>query len=67
MTTLYDLGQSVIKIRETINTIEVKGEENASRIVFAIRKCNEIITAINESVTEIQNKTNEQVEEGVDE
>lgn len=45
--TLYDLGMEVTKIREAINSLEVKGENNASLVVYAFRKCNDIIEVIN--------------------
>jgi hypothetical protein len=45
--TLYDLGVEIIKIREAINQIQVSGQENASLIVYAHKKCNELIETIN--------------------
>ena len=63
MTTLYDLGVEVTKIREAINLLEVKGESNASLIVYAHKKCNEIIEAINSLVA--QNGIKREQEEGV--
>lgn len=54
MATLLDIGQEVVKIREAVNSLEVKGEYNASLIVYAYRKCDEIVAAINE----ITKKTN---------
>lgn len=50
--TLYDLGMEVTKIREAINSLEVKGEKNASLVVYAFRKCNDIIEAINAVVNQ---------------
>ena len=34
--TLYDFGIEVAKIREAINSLEIKGEQNASLVVYAI-------------------------------
>lgn len=48
MQTLYDFGLEVAKIREAINSLEVKGAENAAIIVYAIEKCNGLIAAIND-------------------
>lgn len=48
MKTLYDFGIEVAKIREAVNSLEVKGGENASLIVYVIEKCNGLIAAINE-------------------
>lgn len=52
MKTLYDLGVEVTKIREAVNSLEVKGEQNASLVVYAIHKCNEIIDVINAVVNQ---------------
>lgn len=49
MKTLLDFGQEVVKIREAANSLEVKGEHNASIIVYIYQKCNNIITEINEA------------------
>ena len=48
MKTLYDFGLEVSKIREATNSLEVKGEQNASLIVYIVQKCNSIVEAINE-------------------
>ena len=63
--TLYDLGMEVTKIREAINSLEVKGESNASLVVYAFRKCNDIIEAINAVVSQQDSSQNgeEQTEE----
>lgn len=47
MQTLLDFGQEVVKIREAVNSLEVKGEANAALIVYTIQKCNNIILEIN--------------------
>lgn len=47
MKTLYDFGMEVQKIREAVNSITVKGSDNASFVVYAVNKCNDIIKAIN--------------------
>lgn len=52
MRTLYDFGMEVTKIREAINSLEVKGEHNASLVVYAYNKCNDIIEAINAVVNQ---------------
>lgn len=64
--TLYDLGMEVTKIREAINSLEVKGESNASLIVYAFRKCNEIIGAINAVVNQ-QSETSQNGEKTTEE
>ena len=56
--TLLDFGIEVTKIREAVNSLEVKGETNASLIVYTIQKCNDLIAAINE-VVKNQNESKE--------
>lgn len=56
--TLYDFGMEIQNIRSVANTIEVKGSENASKIIYIIGKCNDLISAINK-VTEENNKQNQ--------
>lgn len=60
MLTLYDLGQEVIRIRKAINDIEIKGEHNASLIVYGVKKCDDIIRAINQAAEEKEGVKNEQ-------
>lgn len=52
MATLYDLGQKVLKIREAINDMDVRGSRNASYVVYAVKTCNEIIQMINDAAEE---------------
>jgi len=47
METLYDFGMEIQKIREAINGIQIKGSENASLVVYAVGKCNDLINTIN--------------------
>lgn len=54
MNSLYDLGIEVMKIRESINSIEVKGEANAALIVSATNRCDGIIEAINALVKRVK-------------
>lgn len=48
MVTLYDLGMEISKIRNALNAIEVRGQQNASLLVYAYDKCTELIGEINE-------------------
>ena len=67
MKTLYDFGVEVTKVREAINSLEIKGEQNASLVVYAIHKCNDIIEAINAVVNQSdpgQNGEDQTEEEG---
>ena len=67
MKTLYDLGMEITKIREAANSLEVKGEQNASLVIYIFRKCNEIIEEINVIVNNFndgQNGEDQSHEEG---
>lgn len=48
MQSLYDIGKTIIQIREAANSLEVKGQQNAAYIVFIHGKCNDLIETINE-------------------
>lgn len=52
MKTLYDFGIEVQNIREAIDSLEVKGAKNASYVVYAYNKCNDIIQAINDVISQ---------------
>lgn len=54
MQTLYDFGMEVQKIREAVNGITVKGSDNASLVVYAVSRCNDIIKAINDVIDQQQ-------------
>lgn len=56
MRTLYDFGMEVQKIREAINSITVKGADNASYVVYAVNKCNDVIKAINAVIEQQEQK-----------
>ena len=55
MLTLMDLGNEIVKIREAVDSVEVKGRQNAAALVFAYDKCNSLISSINEAMQQIQN------------
>lgn len=65
MQTLYDLGLEVQKIREAVDDLEIKGMKNASRIVYVVTTCNNIIQFIND-VCEQQQNPPEEGQNGVD-
>lgn len=48
MQSLYDIGKTIVQIREAVNAIEVKGQENASYVVYIHGKCNDLIETLNE-------------------
>lgn len=55
MLTLMDLANEIVKIREAVDSVEVKGRQNAAALVFAYDKCNNLISSINEAMQQIQN------------
>ena len=59
MQTLYEFGMEVTRVREAIDSIEVRGHENTSLVEYAFNKCNDIIAAIN-SVVQQQNQNGEE-------
>lgn len=46
--TIYDFGQSISKIREAVNSMEIKGRQNSAYVVFVNHQCDELIADINE-------------------
>lgn len=50
---LYDFAQDIVKIREAVNSIEVRGSANSAYIVFISDKCDELVRDIKEAVREI--------------
>lgn len=45
---LYDFGQGISKIREAVNSMEIKGRQNSAYVVFVNHQCDELIEDINE-------------------
>lgn len=45
--TLYDLGTRIQDIRDTIDSVEIKGARNANLILIAYDKCNKLIDDLN--------------------
>lgn len=50
--TLREMIRTVTLIREAIDELETRGERNASLVVYATKKCNEVIQAIQNHLTE---------------
>lgn len=63
MVTLHELSQEVVKIREAVNAMEVKGRQNAALIVYCCEKCDNIIKAINEAIVALSASNNQPREE----
>lgn len=60
MLTLQDLRLDIMKIREAVGELTVKGPNNASLIVYVDRKCNDLIQAINEAAQKLANPSDSQ-------
>lgn len=54
MPTLYDVGQRVVKIRETVNEMDVRGSRNASLVVYAVQLCNELVQLLNDTAHDMK-------------
>ena len=50
--TLREMIRTVTLIREAIDELETRGERNASLVVYTTKKCNEVIQAIQNHLTE---------------
>ena len=55
MSTLQDIVNEIVKIREAIDQIEVKGQHNRSLLSYAYGKCDGLIEAIQETERQIIN------------
>ena len=55
MTTLGEIINEISKIRDTLDTVEVKGYENRVRLNDAYEKCSNLIEVIVKAVQELQN------------
>lgn len=49
MTTLQEIAMTVVQIREAMEDLTLKGSQNAAILLFCNKKCNEIVTALNEA------------------
>lgn len=54
--TLDKMVREITLIREAINELEIRGERNASLVLYSVRKCNEVIQAIQNAMTEKEEK-----------
>lgn len=57
--TLYDFGQTIMKIRDAVNSIEIKGRQNSTYVVYINHQCDELIGDINEIVRKADSSTHE--------
>lgn len=59
MQTFADIINEIVKIREAIDGIEVKGNQNTALVCYAYGRCNELIDALNETAKQIQAQQNQ--------
>lgn len=57
--TLGDVINEIAKVREAIDGIEVKGNQNAVLLCYAYSHCSEIIDNLNETAKQIQEQQNQ--------
>ena len=57
--TLGDVINEIAKVREAIDGIEVKGNQNAVLLCYAYSHCSEIIDGLNETAKQIQEQQNQ--------
>ena len=58
MITPKEIVEEVKTIKDVINRVEIKGEQNANYVLFSCQKCDALISAINE-VIDSKSKENE--------
>lgn len=56
MSTLQDVVNEILKIREAIDQVEVKGNQNRTLLSYAYGKCDGLIQAIQETERQILNE-----------
>lgn len=58
MNGLGELRTGIVKIRDAVNQIEVKGEHNASRIMFACAICDAITEVLDRAIDQLSTNQN---------
>lgn len=58
MITPKEIVEEIKQIKDVLNRIEIKGEQNANFLLFTCQKCDTIMNAINEVIDEHE-KSNE--------
>ena len=56
MSTLQDIVNEILKIREAIDQVEVKGNQNRTLLSYAYGRCDGLIQAIQETERQILNE-----------
>ena len=55
METIGEVINEILKVRDTLDGIEVKGKQNAALLCYAYDHCNAIANALAEAAQNIQN------------
>lgn len=63
MVTLLDIINEIIRIRDVLNEVEVKGRDNQACLVYAYDHCNQLISDLNKTAEEIQNGSRSEEQE----
>ena len=58
-----EILNEIRSIKEAINRIEIKGEQNANYVLFSCQRCDILIDAINEVIKTRQNETEDKAGE----
>ena len=58
-----EIVSEIRNIKEAINRIEIKGEQNANYVLFSCQKCDMLIDAINEVIKTRQNDSDDKAGE----
>ena len=45
-----EIVEEIKTIKEAVNRIEIKGEQNANYVLFSCQKCDALVAAINEVI-----------------
>lgn len=58
MITLKEITEEIKTLKEVINRIEIKGEQNANFVLYCCQKCDALTNSINEAINN-ENKVGE--------
>lgn len=58
MITIQDIINELMRIREAVDGIEVRGNQNASYVCYAYSKCNDLINALTDVAKQVEQNQN---------
>lgn len=50
--TSKEMYEELRQIREAVNRIEIKGEQNANYVLFSCQKCDSLMNAVSQAISE---------------